>query len=64
MTVAEALPKVAKLLLASHDEMKEKKQELDLSVLEASNGFVHRVLPRDQVEQLTDAAKRELDNDM
>ena len=47
MTVAEALPKVAKLLLASHDEMKEKKQELDLSVLEASNGFVHRVLPRD-----------------
>ena len=33
MTVQEALPKVAKLLLKAQDEMKEKKQELELSIL-------------------------------
>ena len=33
LTVQQALPKVAKLLLKAQDEMKEKKQELELSTL-------------------------------
>jgi hypothetical protein len=33
MTVNEALPKVAKLLLKAQDEVREKKMELELSVL-------------------------------
>ena len=51
MTVEQALPKVAKLLLKSQDEMKEKKQELELSVLSEGNNWVHKILDR----QTTDA---------
>ena len=46
MTVEQALPKVAKLLLKSQDEMKEKKQELELTTLCAGNNWVHKVLSR------------------
>ena len=51
MTVEAALPKVAKLLLKSQDEMKEKKQEIELSILTAGNNWVNKVLDR----QTTDA---------
>ena len=51
LTVQESLPKVAKLLLKSQDEMKEKKQELELSILTEENNWVNKILDR----QTTDA---------
>ena len=58
MTVEEALPLFVKILLKSQDEMKEKKQELELSVMTEANGFVHKILPREQTDTLTADAKR------
>ena len=46
MTCEEALPLMAKILLKSQDEMKEKKQELELSVLSEKTGWVHKILSR------------------
>ena len=46
-TVEQSLPLVAKLLLKSQDEMKEKKQELELSILTEQNGrWQHKILDR------------------
>ena len=33
VTIKEALPKIAKMLLKSQDEMRDKKMEIELSVL-------------------------------
>ena len=44
MTVEQALPKVTKILLQAQEEMKEKKQELELSYISESSGFKHKVL--------------------
>ena len=63
MTVQEALPKVAKLLLKSQDEMKEKKQELELSVLCESNNWVNKILDRQTVDALCAAALDEIENE-
>jgi hypothetical protein len=46
LTVEQALPLIAKILLKSQEEMKEKKQELELSVLSERTGFQHRILDR------------------
>ena len=59
----EALPKVAKLLLKSQDEMKEKKQELELSVLCESNNWVNKILDRQTVDALCAAALDEIENE-
>jgi 20S proteasome subunit alpha 7 len=53
MTVTEALPHIAKILLKAQEEMKEKKQELEISILSDETGFTHRVLDRAFVDQLT-----------
>ena len=63
ITVNEALPKVAKLLLKSQDEMKEKKQELELTVLAESNNWVHKILDRQTVDALCQAALAEIENE-
>ena len=59
-TVEEALPKVAKILLKCQEEMKDKKQELELSILTEGTGYKHKILGRDQVDALTKAAQREI----
>ena len=41
MTVEEALPFVAKILLKAQEEMKEKKQELEISILADSTDRKH-----------------------
>ena len=53
MTCDAALPLFAKILLKSQDEMKEKKQELELSVLSEATGFNHKILSREVVDQIT-----------
>ena len=63
LTVQEALPKVAKLLLQSQDEMKEKKQELELSILTEASGWVSKILDRAQTDALCQAALAEIEAD-
>jgi len=63
MTVEEALPKVAKILLKAQEEMKDKKQELELSYISESSDFKHKILDRASTDALTEQAKRELDGE-
>ena len=63
LTVEEALPKVAKLLLKSQDEMKEKKQELELSVLTEGNNWVNKILDRATTDALCVSALAEIENE-
>lgn len=63
MTVEQALPLIAKILLKSQEEMKEKKQELELSVLSEGTGYQHKILDRARVDALTAAALQEIEND-
>ena len=63
MTCKEALPKLAKVMLKSQDEMKEKKQELELSVLSEETKFVHKILPREEVTALTRQALQEIEDE-
>jgi len=63
LTVEEALPKVAKILLKAQEEMKDKKQELELSYISESSGFIHKILDRASTDALTEQAKKELDGD-
>ena len=63
LTVQESLPKVAKLLLKSQDEMKEKKQELELSILTEENNWVNKILDRQTTDALCQAALAEIEND-
>lgn len=53
MTVDEALPHIAKILLKAQEEMKDKKQELELSVLSDATGYKHKILDRAFVDHLT-----------
>ena len=64
MTIAQALPKIAKLLLKSQDEMKEKKQELELSVLQETDGkWQHKILDRPTTDKLCADALAEIDQE-
>lgn len=63
LTVEQALPKVAKLLLKSQDEMKEKKQELELSILTQGNNWVNKILDRATTDALCAAALVEIENE-
>lgn len=63
MTVSEALPLIAKILLKSQEEMKEKKQELELSILSSETGFKHKILDRAFVDHLTNQAAEEIEKE-
>ena len=54
---------VAKLLLKAQDEMKEKKQELELSVLCEGNNWVNKILDRATTDALCQAALAEIENE-
>lgn len=60
MTVEEALPKIAKILLQAQEEMKDKKQELELSYISESSGHKHKIIDRAAVDLLTAQALREI----
>ena len=55
-TVEESLPLIAKILLKCQDEMKDQRQELELSILSETTGYKHKILDRTQVDSLTEAA--------
>ena len=59
-SVDESLPIVAKILLKCQEEMKDKKQELELSILSEATGHKHKILDRDVVNGLTAAALAEI----
>ena len=60
MTIEEALPKIAVILLKAQEEMKDKKQELELSYISEKTNFKHKILDREAVDALTTQAKREI----
>ena len=60
LTVEAALPKVAKMLLKAQEEMKEKKQELELSFISENSSRKHKILDRATTDALTEAALKEL----
>jgi len=63
LTVEAALPKIAKILLQAQEEMKDKKQELELSYISESSQFKHKILDRASVDALTEQALREIKGD-
>ena len=46
----QALPRVAKLLLKAQEEMKDKKQEVELSVMCEDTKWVHKIMDRVTVD--------------
>ena len=60
MTVEEALPLIAKILLKCQEEMKDKKQELELSYISESSGFKHKIIDRVTTDEITAQAKRDI----
>jgi 20S proteasome subunit alpha 7 len=63
MTVNEALPLIAKILLKSQEEMKEKKQELELSIISDETGYKHKIIDRAVVDHLTAQAAKEIEDE-
>ena len=63
MTVSEALPHIAKILLKAQEEMKEKKMEIELSIVSDETAYKHKVLDRSIVEALTHQAIAEIENE-
>ena len=49
----EALPLVAKMLLKAQDEMREKKMEIELSVLCKDTNWSHKILDRATTDRMT-----------
>lgn len=62
-TVEEALPKIAKILLKAQDEMKDKKQEIELSVIGESTKWTHKILDRKATDAITAVAIEEIENE-
>ena len=61
LTVQQALPKVAKVLLKAQEELKDKKQELELSVMCVDTKWTHKILDRHTTDQLTASALAEIE---
>jgi len=63
MTVKDALPEIAKILLKAQEEMKEKKMELELSVITADRDQKHIIIDRAEVDRLTKEAEEQIENE-
>lgn len=63
MTVTEALPHIAKILLKAQEEMKDKKMELEISILSDETNYNHKILDRAYVDHLTEQANQEIENE-
>lgn len=63
VTVAEAMPKVARMLLKAQDEMREKKMELELAVLSEETKWCSRILDRATTDALCAQALEEIENE-
>lgn len=63
MTCKEAVKEVAKIIYIVHDEVKDKRFELELSwVCEDSNGL-HQAVPKDIAREAEDLAKKSMEED-
>lgn len=63
LTVTEALPLITKILLKSQEEMKDKKQELELSIISDETNYQHKILDRAFVDDLTTKALEEIEQE-
>lgn len=63
VTVAEAMPRVARMLLKAQDEMREKKMELELLVLSEETKWTSKILDRPTVDALCVRALEEIENE-
>ena len=63
LTVKEALPRVAKMLLKAQDEMREKKMEIALSVLCEENKWTHRIIDRATADRMCTEAQEAIENE-
>jgi 20S proteasome subunit alpha 7 len=63
MDVEEALPHIAKILLTAQEEMKEKKMEIEMSIISEKTGYKHVVLDRAFVDNLAQKASLEIENE-
>jgi len=62
-TVKESLPLIAKMLLKSQEEMKDKKQELELLTLSADTQWCSKIVDRATTDALCAAALHEIKNE-
>ena len=63
ITVQDALPQITKILLKSQEEMKDKKQELELSIISEDTKYQHRILDRAQIDAYTATALEEIEKE-
>lgn len=56
MTVEEAIPLIAKILLKCQEEMKDKKQELEISYISEKSQNKHKIIDRATVDEITKTA--------
>jgi len=63
MTVEEALVPMAKILHTTHDEMKDKPFELEMSWLSEGTGWKHQPVPRDVVATADATAKAQIEEE-
>lgn len=63
MKVEEALPEIAKILLKAQEEMKEKKQELELSIICDDTQHKHKIIDRETIERLTQKAQEDIESE-
>ena len=63
LTVQEALPRVAKILLKAQDEIREKKMELEISVICADSKWTNRILDRPTTDRMTKEAQEAIENE-
>lgn len=64
MDVEEALPHIAKILLKSQEEMKEKKMEIELSIISDKTNYRHVLLDRALVDGLAARANQEIEDEL
>lgn len=59
----EALPRVAKMLMKAQDEMRDKKQEIELSILCEETKWTSKIIDRKTCDQMAASALEEIEND-
>lgn len=62
-TVEESLPLIAKMLLKAQDEMKDKKQELELLTLTEGNKWTSKIIDRPTTDRMCATALNEIKNE-
>lgn len=63
LTCEEALPKIAKILLTSTEETKDKTRELEFSVVSDDTNHEHKFLSVDKCDELLQAALKAIDDE-